>query len=156
MLYDSSSSTSSSNNKKIENVNKSSKSNSNTATSSTKPDYFLKLPHPSSSTTTTTSSKIQTENNNNNNNNKMPEMISMPIINGTTNTINNNQRNNKPVNNDIQLTQKQIDELKESIKLLNDQIFKDPNNRTRPPSEYIEVLYKTKIGSFLKFPPFFF
>jgi hypothetical protein len=131
MLHDSSSSsTSSPNNKKLEIT--SPKSSLNTATSTSKPSYYLKLPH--SSTTTTT---IQSENTRQNNN-KMPEMITtMPILNGTSTTSINNQKN-KPVN-DIQLTQKQIDELKESIKLLNDQIFKDPNNRTRPPSEYIEV-----------------
>jgi hypothetical protein len=142
MLHDSSSSSSSSstsspNNKKLE--ISSSKSSLNTATSTSKPSYYLKLPHSSTTTTTTTTTTIQSENTRQNNN-KMPEMITMPILNGTSTTSINNQRN-KPVN-DIQLTQKQIDELKESIKLLNDQIFKDPNNRTRPPSEYIEVSLK--------------
>ena len=37
---------------------------------------------------------------------------------------------------------KQINKLQDTINQLNDAIFKDPRNRQRPPSEYLEVFNK--------------
>lgn len=47
--------------------------------------------------------------------------------------------NSLKFNNDLLPTSRQINELTQAINELNQQIFKDPKNKRRPPSEYIEL-----------------